>query len=55
MRRRTAAIGCPTLRLVRRAIASVTLGPLAPREWCDLRPCELMLLRRLAARPGDLR
>ncbi len=55
VRRMTAAIAFPTLRLVRWAIDPVTLGPLAPGEWCDLRPRELPLLRRLTARPGDLR
>ena len=48
VRRMTAAIGCPTLRLVRWAIGPVTLGALAPGEWCDLRPRELLELRRLA-------
>jgi 23S rRNA pseudouridine2457 synthase len=55
VRRMTAAIGFPTLRLVRWAIGPVTLGPLAPGEWCDLRPREVVLLRRLAgpAAPPD--
>jgi 23S rRNA pseudouridine2457 synthase len=47
VRRMTAAIGCPTLRLGRWAISPVRLGPLAPGEWFDLRPRELLLLRRL--------
>ena len=52
VRRMTAAIGFPTLRLVRWAIGPVTLGALAPGEWCDLRPRELLLLRRLTRRGG---
>ena len=50
VRRMTAAIGFPTLRLVRWAIGPVTLGAVAPGEWCDLRPRELVQLRRLARR-----
>ncbi len=33
VRRMTAAVGLPTLRLVRVAIGDVTLGALAPGEW----------------------
>lgn len=34
VRRMTAAIGYPTLRLIRSAIGRVTLAGLAPGEWC---------------------
>jgi 23S rRNA pseudouridine2457 synthase len=35
VRRMTAAIGLPTLRLVRVRIGDWTLGGLAPGQWCD--------------------
>lgn len=38
VRRMTAAIGFPTLRLVRWAIGPVTLDGLAPGKWSDLAP-----------------
>ena len=34
VRRMTAAVGLPTLRLLRTAIGDYTLGTLAPGEWC---------------------
>lgn len=40
VRRMTAAIGYPTLRLVRVAIAHLHIGNLAPGEWRDLTPQE---------------
>jgi 23S rRNA pseudouridine2457 synthase len=36
IRRMTAAVGLPTLRLVRIAIGPIVLGDLAPGEWRDL-------------------
>jgi 23S rRNA pseudouridine2457 synthase len=36
VRRMTAAVGFPTLRLVRVAIGSITLGNLSPGQWRDL-------------------
>ena len=48
IRRMTAAVGFPTLRLVRVASGSVRLGDLAPGEWRDLTPAEVLSL----ARPG---
>lgn len=36
VRRMTAAVGFPTLRLVRAAIGKLTLGSLKPGEWRDL-------------------
>lgn len=41
VRRMTAAVGFPTLRLVRVAIGNVTLGNLQPGEWADLSAKEL--------------
>jgi 23S rRNA pseudouridine2457 synthase len=44
VRHMTAAVGHPTLRLVRVAIGPVRLGDLAPGEWRDLTPGELEAL-----------
>lgn len=43
VRRMTAAVGLPTLRLVRIAIAGFSLSthPLLPGEWCEVSPAEL--------------
>ncbi|MGE5240456.1 MAG: pseudouridine synthase [Bacteroidota bacterium] len=38
VRRMTAAVGCPTLRLVRHAIGRYTLEGLAPGEWREVEP-----------------
>ena len=46
VRRMTAAVGHPTLRLIRTAIGEVRLGTLASGVWRDLTPQELRLLRR---------
>jgi 23S rRNA pseudouridine2457 synthase len=46
VRRMTAAVGHPTLRLVRVAIGPVTLGGLLPGQWRDLTPKERAALRR---------
>jgi 23S rRNA pseudouridine2457 synthase len=43
VRRMTAAMGLPTLRLVRVAIASLQLADLAAGTWRDLTPAELAL------------
>jgi 23S rRNA pseudouridine2457 synthase len=45
VRRMTAAVGFPTLRLVRWAIGPVTLAGLAVGAWRDLTPAELAALR----------
>ena len=47
VRRMTAAVGFPTLRLIRVAIAHLCLDGLAPGEWRDLNSMELKLLRKL--------
>jgi len=39
VRRMTAAVGLPTLRLVRVAIGPYTLGTLAPGSWCEIQVC----------------
>jgi len=46
VRHMTAAIGCPTLRLVRSAIGGLTLDGLQPGEWRALNADELARLRR---------
>jgi len=38
VRRMTAAVGHPTLRLVRTRIGDYTLGTLKPGEWCEIKP-----------------
>jgi 23S rRNA pseudouridine2457 synthase len=53
-RRMTAAVGHPTLRLVRIGIGPLELGSLQPGEWRELAPGELDALRtalRPRARP----
>lgn len=44
VRRMTAAVGHPTLRLVRVAVGPVWVGDLKPGEWADLAPGELAAL-----------
>lgn len=51
VRRMTACVGFPTLRLVRVAIGAVELGHLAPSQWRDLTADEVASLARLAAKP----
>jgi 23S rRNA pseudouridine2457 synthase len=45
VRRMTAAVGFPTLRLVRVAIGPIVLGNLAPGQWRDLTAAELADLK----------
>lgn len=45
IRHMTAAVGLPTLRLIRVAIGEIQLGELAPGEWRDLTQHELNLLK----------
>jgi len=47
IRHMTAAVGHPTLRLVRVAIGPITLRGLAPGEWRDMEESELARLRRI--------
>jgi 23S rRNA pseudouridine2605 synthase len=46
VRRMTAAVGHPTLRLVRIAIGPVRLGDLKPGEWRDLKKNEIEAICR---------
>jgi 23S rRNA pseudouridine2457 synthase len=46
IRHMTAAVGLPTLRLIRVAIGPIRLGSLQPGEWRDLTPREIDLLKR---------
>lgn len=46
VRKMTAAVGHPTLRLVRVAIGPVSLGDLQPGQWRDLSATELQKLRK---------
>jgi len=55
VRRMTASVGHPTLRLVRWAIAGIELGALAPGEWADLDAGEEAALRSLLAAPASRR
>lgn len=45
VRRMTAAVGHPTLRLIRVAIGPISLGSLTPGQWRDLTKEELQALR----------
>ena len=56
VRRMTATVGFPTLRLVRAAIGELRLGSLAPGQWRDLTPEELNFITPMssATRPPKL-
>ena len=47
IRHMTAAVGCPTLRIVRVAIGPLTLRGLDPGRWRELTSDELTTLRRM--------
>jgi 23S rRNA pseudouridine2457 synthase len=47
VRRMTAAVGHPTLRLVRAAIGPLTLARLSPGQWQELTPAELQALQTM--------
>jgi len=47
VRRMTAAVGHPTLRLIRVAIGQLNLGDLRPGEWCELAAAEVRHLKPL--------
>jgi 23S rRNA pseudouridine2457 synthase len=47
VRRMTAAVGYPTLRLVRVAIGPISLGNLTPGRWRELNAQELAAIRQL--------
>jgi 23S rRNA pseudouridine2457 synthase len=46
IRHMTAAVGLPTLRLVRVAIGQVRIGNLEPGRWRDLTPAEITSLKK---------
>jgi 23S rRNA pseudouridine2457 synthase len=46
IRHMTAAVGLPTLRLIRVAIGPIKLGNLKPGQWQDLTPNEINLLKK---------
>jgi len=50
VRRMTAAVGHPTLRLVRVAIGPVVLGDLQPGKWRDLTSSEIEQIYSATAR-----
>ncbi|MBC5995011.1 pseudouridine synthase [Pontibacter cellulosilyticus] len=50
VRRMTAAVGYPTLRLIRPAIGQLTLGRLQPGEYRELNPEEVTQLKVIAAK-----
>ena len=50
VRRMTAAVGHPTLRLVRVAVGPVALGDLAPGRWREVSDLELAALEKLKRR-----
>ena len=52
VRRMTAAVGHPTLRLVRVAIGPIPLGDLPPGSWRDLDPAERVALALLRDPPA---
>jgi 23S rRNA pseudouridine2457 synthase len=52
IRRMTAAVGHPTLRLVRVAIGSLKLGTLQPGEWREASHHEMRALREMLGRRG---
>lgn len=51
VRRMTAAVGYPTLRLVRIAMGDLRLEGLLPGEWRNLSDSEIALMRKIAGRP----
>lgn len=51
IRHMTAAVGLPTLRLVRVAVGSIALGELQPGQWRMLTPAELEAARALVRSP----
>ena len=52
VRRMTAAVGYPTLRLVRVAIGPIQLGGLGPGQWRELDPSECEALEVIRGRPA---
>lgn len=55
VRHMTAAVGFPTLRLMRAAVANITLAGLAPGDWRDLTRAEISAMRAVSNRYGKSR
>jgi len=55
VRRMTAAVGHPTLRLVRTAIGPITVGDLASGQWRELTALDLAALGRIREEPPSRR
>lgn len=55
VRRMTAAVGHPALRLVRIAIGPISLGNLTPGIWRELTPGEVQLIRKAGHQPDPQR
>lgn len=55
IRRMTAAVGYPTLRLIRPSIGPLTLGDLQPGEYRELTPREVAKLKTLTGTPNQRR
>lgn len=55
VRRMTAAIGYPTLRLIRVALGPLNLENLQPGEWRDLTASEIKQLQELASKPASVK
>jgi 23S rRNA pseudouridine2457 synthase len=54
VRRMTASVGFPTVRLIRFALGPLNLKGLAPGQWRNLRPAETAsILRPVKLRPGS--
>jgi len=55
IRRMTAAVGYPTLRIYRIALGTLMLGDLLPGAWRELRPEEVTALKQLSGKPRRAR
>lgn len=53
VRRMTAAVGYPTLRLIRPGIGPLSLGDLHPGQWRDLTPEEVDQLKSIASKENS--
>lgn len=53
VRRMSAAVGLPTLRLVRWALGPLTVAALAPGEWRELGARELLELKKMTGADGS--
>ena len=53
IRHMTAAVGLPTLRIVRVAVGPIGVGDLQPGEWRHLTEAEVGMLKALASAPAE--